>query len=59
MWNFFNTKFLPQWKDWSSSYQVKQVIALFCNLNAVMLGYYSSKDLRVTEIVKEIMFERV
>ena len=33
----FNTIFGPQWKDQKSSYQVRQMLALFCNLVALML----------------------
>ena len=35
-----------------------QVLALFCNLNALILCYNCLKHLRVTKIFKEIMFER-
>ena len=28
--NYFHTKFQPQWKDRENSYQVRQVLALFC-----------------------------
>ena len=31
-WNAFNTKFLCQWKDRKSIYQVKEAFALFCCL---------------------------
>ena len=34
----FNTKFLPQWKAWKSSYQLRQILALFFNLIALTLG---------------------
>ena len=37
-WKSFNTKFEPQWKDGKSSYQVRQILALFCNLVALILG---------------------
>ena len=37
-WKIFNTKFWPQWKDRKSSYQVSQIIALYCNLHAPILG---------------------
>ena len=37
-WMSFNTKFQRQWKDRKSSYQVKQILELFCNLIALILG---------------------
>ena len=37
-WNAFNTNFWPQKKDHKSSYQVRQIFALFCNLIALTLG---------------------
>ena len=58
-WNCFNTKFQPQGKDWKSSYQIKEVLALFCLSIALMVGYNCVKELRVTKIVKEIKFERI
>ena len=57
-WNFFNTKFPPQSKDWKSSYQAKQVLALFWNLIDLLFVYNSVKGVRVTKILKEILFER-
>ena len=35
--NAFNTKFGPQKKDQKSSYQLRQIFALFCNLIALNL----------------------
>ena len=57
--NSFNTKFQAQWKACSSSYQLKQILALFCNLLPLILGQSSVEVLGVTEIVKEIKFEGV
>ena len=37
-WKAFNTKFGPQWKDRKSSYQVRQVLAVFCKLVALISG---------------------
>ena len=37
-WNCFNTKFGPQWKDQKSSYQVRQILVIFSNLIALILG---------------------
>ena len=34
----FNTKFQPHWKDRKSSYQVRQILGLFCHLIALILG---------------------
>ena len=38
---------------------VRQILALFCNLFAVILGKNCVKGLRVKKIVKEIVFEEV
>ena len=37
-WKAFNTKFGPQWEDRESSYQIRQILALFCKLVALILG---------------------
>ena len=37
-WNFFNIKFRPQWKDRKSSYQVREILGLFYNFIALILG---------------------
>ena len=57
--NSFNTKFQAQWKACSSSYQLKQILAVFCDLIPLILGRSSVEVLGVTEIVKEIKFEGV
>ena len=56
-WNSFNTKFWSQWKDRKSSYQVREILALFCNLIALILSWNSVKTLRNTKILEEIKFE--
>ena len=53
----FSAKFGPQWKGWKSSSQVKQSLALSCQLVALILGWNCIKGLRVTKIVKQIKFE--
>ena len=58
-WKSFNTKFRPQCKDQKSSYQVKQILELLCNLFALILGKNCVKDRRVTKIDHEIKFEGV
>ena len=58
-WNSLYTKFQPQWKDRKSSYQVRQILGLFCCLIALILGWNSVKGLRVIKNVKGIKFERV
>ena len=58
-WSSFKTKFQTPWIDWKYSYQVRQVLAPFSNLIALMLGYNSVNNLRVTKIVKKITLERV
>ena len=55
----FNTKFRPQWKSRKSGNQVRQILAHFCNLIALILGWNCTKGIRVTKIVKEIKFEWV
>ena len=57
--NSFNTKFQAQWKACSSSYQLKQILAVFFELIPLILGQSSVEILGVIEIVKEIKFERV
>ena len=37
-WKAFNTKFGPQWKGRESSYQVRQSLAFFWKLVALILG---------------------
>ena len=37
-WKSFNTKFRPQCKDRETSLPVKQILVLFCNLLAPILG---------------------
>ena len=56
---FFCTKFQSQWKDRKSTYQVSQVLGLFCRLTALILIQKSIKGLRVTKNVKGIKFEGV
>ena len=51
-WKFFKTKFRPQWKDRKSNYKVREILALFSKLIALILGENGVKDLRVTKIVK-------
>ena len=57
--NSFNTKFQAQWKACSSSYQLKQILAVYCDLIPLILGQSSVEALGATEIVKEIKFEAV
>ena len=49
-----NTKMGPQWKNRQSIYQVTQILALFCILVALILGWNCVKDLRVAKIVKKL-----
>ena len=58
-WNSFNTKFQALWKACSSRYQVKRILALFCDLIRLILGQSSVEVFGVTENVKEINFEGV
>ena len=45
--------------DRKSSYQVRQNLALFCKLVAIILGLNCLKGLKIFKIVKEIKFEEV
>ena len=58
-WKSFNTKFGPQWKDQENIYYVRQVLALFSKLVALILSWNYVKGLRVTKVVKQIKFEWV
>ena len=42
-----------------ASYQIRQILGLFCHVNALILDQNSVKDLGVTKQVKEIKFEEV
>ena len=57
--NSFNTKIQAQWKACSSSYQLKQILAVFCDLIPLILRQSSVEVFGVTENVKEIKFEGV
>ena len=50
---------MNQLKDRKSSYQVRQILAGFCNLIALILSQKCVKGFRVTKIVKEIEFKGV
>ena len=58
-WKSLNTTFWPQLKDRESSYQVMKILALFCNLIALTLGWNCVKGLGVIKIVMEIGFNGV
>ena len=50
----FNTKLLPKWKSWKSSYQVRKILVVFCKLFPVNLklskSFYSHKNCPTNEI---------
>ena len=59
-WKCFNIKFGPQWKDRRGGYEVTQDLPLFfCNWVSLSLGKNCVKGFRITNIVKQIKFERV
>ena len=58
-WKFFKTEFGPQQKDRKISYQVRQNLALFFILVALILGWNCVKCLLVTKIVQKINFTEV
>ena len=37
-WKAFNAQFGPHWKNWENSYQVKHILAPFCELITLILG---------------------
>ena len=51
----FDTEFRPQWY---SSYEVRQNLALFRSLLALILNWNCVKSFRVTKIIPKIKFER-
>ena len=51
-WTSF--KFRPQWKDRKSSYQVRPILTLFCNLFPLILGWKCVEDQEIIKIVKQI-----
>ena len=53
----FRHKFWPQWKDWKSSYQVRQSLALFCYLVALILEWNFVTGFIVIKLVKKVKFE--
>ena len=46
----FDTEFKPQWKDQKRNYQVRQNLALFGKLVALILGWNCVKGLILTKI---------
>ena len=55
--NLFNSKIGPQWKDWKSSKDVKQILSLLCNFVTLILDENYVKGHRVIKILKQIKFE--
>ena len=55
--NTFNTKFRLQWKDWKSSFQVREILALSWNSISLTTRQNSVRSLGATKMVKEIKFE--
>ena len=52
-WKSSDAKFWSHWKDWKSSCQVRQNLALSRKLVALILGWNCVKGLIVTKFVKE------
>ena len=52
----FQYKVWTSAKNRKSSYQERQILALFCNLDTLILGQNCIKDLRVTKSVKKYKF---
>ena len=38
-WNYFNTKFTAQWKDWKINYKVSEILKLFCYFTPLVLAW--------------------
>ena len=55
-WKSFNTKFGHQWKIRKSSYQARQILALFVNSVALILVWNCVNDFRVTKIARRLKF---
>ena len=53
-WKVFDTNLAPQWKNWESSYQVRQILATFCKVVALILSWNCIKGPRVSNIFKQI-----
>ena len=58
-WKSFNTKSWPRWKDGKSSKWVRQLLASFSNLIALILSENCAKGLSHTKIISSIKFEGV
>ena len=56
-WNAFNTTFLHQWKDWKSSYQVREAFTVFFQFNCSNFRLKQCQRLGFIKIVEEIKFE--
>ena len=55
----FNTTFGPRWKGLKIIYQVRQALAIFRNLVALVLGQNCIENLRITKYIEKINFEEV
>ena len=55
-WRSFKTEFGPQRKYQKKSYQVRQNLAHFCNLVALILGWYCVQGFMVAKFIIEIGF---
>ena len=55
----FRHKFRPQWKDWKSSFQERQNLALCYNLVPLILRWNLVKGLIVIKFIKKFKFEVV
>ena len=53
----FDTEFGPQWKDRYSSYELRQNLALFRSLVALILNWNCVKSLIVIKITQKVTFE--
>ena len=55
----FNTKFVIQWKDRKSSYQVREAFTVFFQVNCSNFRLKQCKGLGFVKIVEKVKFEGV
>ena len=53
-WKSFSAKFRPKWKDQRSTYHVRHILALFCNLIALILIKTVWKALELPKLSKKL-----
>ena len=65
IWNSFNVKYKPHWKDRKKSYQVRQILGLFLSLNCTQLKLkkceknYSNHNYQRNCIWRSLQLDRI